>query len=66
LTPITNPIKPFFMDMYLLFTFKLDCFRAIYRNPNNRALSTTRWHYQSQVQVAVFLNNYFFAKRRGR
>ncbi len=29
-------------------------------NVNNRALSPTRWHYQSQVKVIVFLNNQIF------
>ncbi len=30
----------------------------------NRALSITRWQYQSKEQVVVFLNNKFFAHRR--
>ncbi len=29
----------------------------------NRALSQTRWHYQSQVKVVVFINNKNFLQR---
>ncbi len=31
---------------------------------SNRTLSLTRWHYQSQVLVVAFLNNFFFWKEK--